>query len=66
MALVFYIVTLTYRIGQSIYQTYDRPFIDPNYTRNTYLTIAFVLSTIVFGLAVMYVLYLYCNICGDG
>lgn len=61
----FYVITYGYRIGSSIYQTFDRPLIDEIYKSSPYLSTTSFLCVLAFLFAMLYIFNLYCVLCDE-
>ena len=63
---IFYLVNLVYRVGFAMYQLSGRPFTNPNHADSILVNIMYSISLFVFLFGLIYVLMLYCDICGNG
>ena len=61
---IFYIINMVYRVGFAMYQVSDRPFTNPNHADSIFVNIMYAISIFVFLFALVYILLLYCDLCG--
>jgi hypothetical protein len=57
---LFYLINMTYRVSLALTMASDRPFTDPAYADNLFISILYGISTIAFLAALVYILMLYC------
>ena len=62
--LLFYIINMVYRVGFAMYQRSDRPLASPNTADNLLVNIMYIISMVTFLFALVFVMTLYCDLCG--
>lgn len=62
VASVFYLINMSFRVSLAISEATDRPFTDPNFADNKFISLTFALSTVATAIASAYIFHLYCKL----